>query len=111
MDLGNIATMIITYIGGSLTTFMFFPQMRKTKNIENESKQSEEWRKLYEETKMEAREKDSKIDSLYAEITKHRDAKATLADKVSQLQVENTSLKYLKCGKPGCQNRTPPTGY
>lgn len=116
IETDSIMSIILSVITtGGLTTFLFLPQLRKSKNIDNESKQSDEWRKLYEEASEEATKKDNKIEELYSEISKHRDEKASLQKEVSRLTAENTrletSLKYLKCEKPGCPNRTPPTGY
>ncbi|MDR1090102.1 MAG: hypothetical protein LBL79_03425 [Prevotella sp.] len=74
MDWGILIAGVIGVISGNFTAFIFFPQMRKTKNIENEAKQSEEWQKLYKEAKSEIQEKDSKIGSLYLKIGEHRDA-------------------------------------
>lgn len=102
---------IIGCISGNIMMFLLLPQERKAKNIENESKQSAEWKKLYDETREELKEKELKIDSLYAEITKHRDEKAALNNKNAELGVENTKLKFLKCDVPRCLNRKPPTGY
>ena len=111
MNLEIIISAIIGIVGGSVSTFMFFPQIRKNKNIENEAKQSEEWRKLYEEAKSEIKEKDLKIDSLYLKIEEHRDAKVELHKENKTLVVENTRLQILKCEVPLCPKRTPPTGF
>lgn len=111
MDWVTIIVGIIGVIGGNVSAFIFFPQMRKTKNIENEAKQSEEWRKLYEEAKSEINEKDEKIDSLYLKIEGHRDAKVELHKENKTLVVENTRLQILKCEVPLCPKRTPPTGF
>ena len=43
----TIITALATCIAGNLAMFFFFPQERKAKNLENEAKQSEEWKKLY----------------------------------------------------------------
>ena len=118
MIVETIVTGVIGIVAGSVGTFVFFPQEKKAKDIENESKQSEEWKKLYEETHSELQQKDAiiekkdeKIDALYVEITKHRDEKAQQSIVIAELQVENTKLKLLKCDRPSCQNRQPPTGY
>jgi hypothetical protein len=107
----TIITALATCIAGNLAMFFFFPQERKAKNLENEAKQSEEWKKLYEETHEELQSRDTKIDELYAEISRHRDEKAKQAIRITELEVENTKLKLLKCEVPSCPNRQPPTGY
>lgn len=122
LDWGTVITCIITFFAGNLSTLVFFPQLRNSKKIDNESKQSEEWRKLYEEANEELKEerkrfddmvavKDNKIDALFTEISKHRDEKAEKSNKIASLEVENTRLCILKCEVPACPNRKPPTGY
>lgn len=116
--LEQIITGIVGMVCGNIMMFLLLPQKRKSEdlkndaqNIENEAKQSEEWRKLYDEAHTENIEKDKKIDALYMEITRHRDEKAGLHIKITELSVENTRLKILKCEKPSCIDRHPPTGY
>jgi septal ring factor EnvC (AmiA/AmiB activator) len=102
---------ISLWVGG----IFFYPQNKKAKNLENETKQSDEWKRLYQEACEENIRKEKKIEELYKEIAKQRDEKAELHKQSSSLSAENaslsTSLKYLKCEMPGCPHRTPPTGY
>lgn len=107
----TIITAIVGCITGNIMMFLLLPQERKAKNLENEAKQSEEWKKLYKEAHDELRVKDEKIDTLYQEITRHRDEKAQKAVTIAELEVENAKLKLLKCEVPSCLNRKPPTGY
>lgn len=97
--------------GGSLMTWMLFPQTKQAKVLENEAKQSEEWKKLYIEAKSQLDSKDAKIDSLYADIAKHRDEKAVLRVRNTELEVENAKLNLLKCKVPECNYRDPQSGY
>ncbi len=117
-----IVTAAISLITGAGGMLLFFPQVRKSKIIENEAKQSEEWKKLYdEERKMAAEERkewesernrlNDKIDELFIQITKHRDEKAEIAKTNTALEVKNTRLCMLKCEVVNCPNRKPPTGY
>ncbi len=92
--------------GGSI---IYARQTRRLKEIENEAKQSDEWRKLYEEMKAEAKERDRKIDVLYEEISKHRDAKADLRKELATLETEVAKMRFLKCEKLYCSDRVPPT--
>lgn len=64
-------------------------------------------------TKKEKRvvELDAKIDHLYAEITKYRDAIRELSEKNSELAVQNQALEFRKCNKHGCADRVPPSEY
>lgn len=119
---GEIIAAIIGLIGGNLSALLFFPQMRRSKSLENEAKQSEEWKKLYieEKERREADQKaweaerieyDQKVDNLYQRISVHRDEKAEMTKTNTKLEVENTRLCLLKCEVPACPNRKPPTGY
>jgi regulator of replication initiation timing len=56
-------------------------------------------------------ELDAKIDHLYAEITKYRDAIRELSEKNSELAVQNQALEFRKCNKHGCADRVPPSEY
>lgn len=118
----EILTGLIGLVSGNLSALIFLPQMRKSKTIENEAKQSDEWKKLYMEEK-QRREEDlkaweierssyeQKIDKLYQTISQHRDEKAEITKGNAKLEVENTRLCILKCEIPACGNRTPPTGF
>lgn len=114
----TIVSAIIGMICGNLMALLLFPQKRKSENlknaaqdIENEAKQSNEWHKLYEEERDENKALNQKIDALYDEISKLRDRIVQLLNQISELLMENTKLKILKCEKPSCPNRQPPTGY
>ena len=117
-----VLTALVSLVTGAGSILLFFPQIRKSKIIENEAKQSEEWRKLYdEERKMHFEERkeweierdklNTKIDDLYNAITKHRDEKARIIKSNTSLEVENTRLCLLKCEVVNCDKRKPPTGY
>lgn len=117
-----ILTGVVSLITGAGAMILFYPQERKSKVLANEALQSEEWHKLYEEER-NMREEDrkdweeertrleSKIDSLYEQISHQRDCKAELSKENAKLQVDNTRLCMLKCEVPNCSNRKPPTGY
>lgn len=116
-------------IAGGIMTLIFYPQLRKNKDLENKEKEidneanlAEEWMKLYQEEHNEllaahkerdeiVAAKDAKIDTLYEQISQQRDCKANLSKENAALQVENTRLCLLKCEKPNCPHRQPPTGY
>ena len=117
-----IVTAAVSLITGAGSMLLFFPQVRKSKIIENEAKQSEEWKKLYDEERRMASEErkewesernrlNDKIDELFAQITKHRDEKAEVIKANTALEVENTRLRMLKCEVVNCPSRKPPTGY
>ena len=122
---------IVGSLGGltGVVSLFYIKQERKskeldneTKDLNNEAKQSDEWRKLYEEERAcfrsarqeydaTIKEKDEKIDSLYAGISNQRNQKVELHNKIAEMTVELTKLKMLKCEVVNCLNRKPPTGY
>lgn len=102
--IGTAVTLI-----GTLSGFVYYRQNRIAKELENEAKQSEEWRKLYEEMKAEAKERDTKIDSLYDTINQHRNEKAELRQQITDLSVKVTAMRFTKCEKLYCADRIPPT--
>lgn len=122
---------IIGSLGGitGVASLLYIKQERKskdldneTKGIGNEAKQSEEWRKLYEEERecfLQAckdydetiKRKDAKITELFTEINNQRNQKAELHNKIAEMTVELTKLRLLKCETVNCINRKPPTGY
>lgn len=117
-----IVTAAVSLITGAGGMLLFFPQVRRSKIIENEAKQSEEWKKLYDEERRMASEErkewegerkrlNDKIDDLFIQITKHRDEKAEITKGNTALEVEITRLRMLKCEVINCPNRKPPTGY
>lgn len=106
-----IVAIISGLLAGGLSPILYFRQERNSKDIDNEAKQSEEWKKLYEETKDEIKEKDEKIDALYAVINEHIDNESLQAKRIADLEVEATRLKLLMCEVPSCMKRKPQTGY
>ena len=66
--LAAIASSVATWAG----TFFFYRQRKQALDIENESKQSEEWRKLYIDSQQDSARKDHKIDELRKEINELR---------------------------------------
>lgn len=92
-------------------TLLFYRQNKVSKELDNEAKQSDEWRKLYEMEKEECDELNTKIDSLFDEIRKHRDEKNTMAKRITELEIDNTKGKIYRCEVAGCVKRHPPTGY
>ena len=83
-------------IAGGLMTFLFYPQVKKNKDLENEEKEinneanlAEEWMKLYQEERNEllaahkerdeiVSAKDATIDELYEQTSKQCESNAHL---------------------------------
>ena len=106
-----ILAVISGLFAGGISPLLFFRQEKTSKSLENESKLSEEWIKLYNEECNERKERDAKIDQLYLDINKHMDEKSEMAKRITELEVENTRLKLLMCEVPSCPKRKPQTGY
>ena len=62
--MSNIVSVIVTAVVTWAGTFLFYRQKRDSLDIENEARRSEEWRKLYEKSQEDSRDKDRKIDEL-----------------------------------------------
>lgn len=92
-----IITAIVTFAG----SFLFYKQEKKSKEIDNEARQSDEWRKLYLESQEDSRRKDQKIDDLYREMAEMRRITNALERKV------NLNSIY-RCEHLNCPNRIPP---
>lgn len=117
-----IISSVVSLVVGAGSMIFFYPQTRKEKELQNEAKNAEEWRKLYDEVH-EARKEDkqewctekdrldSKIDALYVQLSKYRDEMAETHKRNTELEVENIRLSMLKCEVVNCLNRKPPTGY
>ena len=80
-------------------------------DTDNITSYAAEWKELYEKKEKRVVELDAKIDHLYAEITKYRDAIRELSEKNSELAVQNQALEFRKCNKHGCADRVPPSEY
>ena len=97
-EFGNVLTILVTAAVTWAGSFLFYKQRRDGMNIENESKQSDEWRKLYIESQEDSRKKDEKIDELRKEMSEMRRQLIALERKV-QL---NT---IYRCDKMDCPMR------
>lgn len=96
----------VTALGGS--SILYIRQNRRLKEIEVESRQSDEWKRLYETSDRDSREKNAKIDALYAERQK---LLYTIIDKeksISMLKVDLERSLYDRCVINDCLRRNPP---
>lgn len=104
MDWTTIITCLITFVGGGgLAAFLLLPQKRKEADLENERKQSQMWRDLYDEQVKINVHLNTTIDGLWIKIEGLRDENNTLSTKVATLTI-------LKCESVGCGTRIPPLG-
>lgn len=116
--LENVITTLVGMVCGNIMMFLLLPQKRKSEDLkneaqdlENEATQAEEWQKLYNEEREQIAKLNAKIDDLYEELSKARNENASLHEQLTEAKIENTKLKLLKCEKPACPHRQPPTGY
>lgn len=110
MDI-DLITGIATLLGGGVVYVLSYPAKKKAENLKNEASSAAQWKELYIESKQDSKEKSEKIDSLYTEIGQHRDRCDVLTKEKACLEVENTTLKMIKCVVVKCPKRDPQTEY
>ena len=104
-----LTTVLGILLGGG--GVLFWKQDKRAKEIENEAKQSDEWRKLYERSEQDSRDKSDKIDRLYDEKKELRERFETLMAECAELKILNKELEYQKCQRFECLKRCPPRFY
>ena len=115
----EIVNLIISGIIGMATAggvqLIFFRQTRtKLRNenaaleLENKSKQAEEWRKLYEEEEEKNNDKDKLISQLYNKIDEERQKRAEAELQLAVCRGKMGFLSVIKCKRFECGNRIPP---
>lgn len=94
---------------------IFFRQTRnrfKAENsaleLENKSKQAEEWRKLYEEELERNDDKDRLISELYTKIDEERQNRAEAELQLAEARGRIGFLSVIKCKRYECAQRIPP---
>lgn len=101
LSVGNIITVLVTAAVTWAGSFLFYRQKRDSLNIENEARQSEEWRKLYLDSQEDSRNKDNKIDELRKMINAQN---IRLIDLERRVQINS----IYRCEVLNCPNRLPP---
>lgn len=104
-----LTTVLGILLGGG--GVLFWKQDKRAKEIENEAHQSDEWRKLYERSEQDSRDKSDKIDRLYDEKKELRERFETLMAECAELKIQNKELEYQKCQRFECLKRCPPRFY
>lgn len=104
-----LTTLLGILLGGG--GVLFWKQDKRAKEIENEAHQSDEWRKLYERSEQDSRDKSDKIDRLYDEKKELRERFETLMAECAELKIQNKELEYQKCQRFECLKRCPPRFY
>ena len=109
MDWSSIIIALIGLVaGGSITALIYFPQIKRNKELlnrtaelENEQKVIEQWKELYQASENSRNAQSAHIDRLYGDLKNSRHQN-------NDLRAENTALKIFKCETISCQNRKPP---
>lgn len=95
-------TALSTFIGGGgLGAVLMFPSKRKSADLENEKKASEQWRELFMQADEDKKKQSALIDKLYDDQSRFRDENNRLT---TQLAV----FRVLKCRDLKCIHRHPP---
>ena len=110
-----VITGVLSVLASGSVQLIFFRQTRvklrnenKSVELDNMSKQAEEWRKLYEEELDENRKKDELIKSLYVQLDQSRTARGDVEVMLAKEKARNAHLSVLKCLHYDCNNRRPP---
>ena len=107
MEIISALTTVLGILLGS-GGVLFWKQDKRAKVLENEAKQSDEGRKLYERSDQDSRDKDAKIDAMYAEKKELRQELDRKSEEITELKLKNKELEYQKCQKFECTRRLPP---
>lgn len=102
MDWTSIGLAFLTFIGGGgIAAIVLLPQKRRSAELENEAKVSEQWKELFMQSREEQSRQSGLIDKLYDDITAVRNENNTLT-------TNNAIMKLWKCEKLECAERRPP---
>ena len=102
MDWTSIGLAFLTFIGGGgVAAIVLLPQKRRSAELENEAKVSEQWKELFIQSREEESKQNRLIDKLYDDLTEARNI-------TNRLTTNNAILKLWKCEKLECGQRKPP---
>lgn len=113
--LNVIISGVLAIVASSAIQLIFFRQTKKklqnentAAELENKSKQAEEWRKLYEEERGENLKKDELIKTLYKQVDEERQRRVTAELDLAKERGVNGFLRVIKCKRFECNDRIPP---
>ena len=106
--LNSIITMAGLITGGGV---LFYRQNKISKKIDNESRQSEEWRKLYDNSRKEEQMKENEINMLTDKITGLYNELTDTRSRVSKLELAADLNKIYICKTKNCEKRDPQSGF
>lgn len=98
----TIGLAFLTFIsGGGIAAIVLLPQKRRSADLENEAKVSEQWKELFIQCREEKSRQSDLIDKLYDDLTVSRIQN-------NALTTNNAILKLWKCETLECGQRKPP---
>jgi hypothetical protein len=95
--IGGVVNAVVTLAG----VFLYHRQTAAAKEIDNEAKRSEEWRKLYEESKADSERKETVITDLRHQL--HQEEVARF-----KAEKDRVRLDSARCDNFWCTQRKPP---
>lgn len=98
-------TAIVTFLGGGgLGAVLMYPSNRKSAELENEKKASEQWKELFMQADADKKKQSLLIDKLYDDQSRFRDENNRLTTQIAVFGI-------LKCRNLKCIHRNPPLEY
>ena len=105
-------SIIINFISSGAFISLFLITERKTAAaMKNTQSQSAEWRKLYEEEKVDNDKKDQKIAELIHEKDMLREERDLAISEKNRSLLNSARADVLRCECLGCQDRKPPLDF
>ena len=105
-------SIIINFISSGAFISLFLITERKTAAaMKNTQSQSAEWRKLYEEEKLDNDKKDQKIAELVHEKDLLREERDLALSEKNRSLLSSARADVLRCECLSCQNRKPPLDF
>ena len=113
MDYLTIIVSAFCSIIGALSGggIIYYRQNRRMKEVEVDAKQSDEWKRLYEKSDEDSREKDRKLDALYTERQQMYNQLIERDRTIARKDITIERLRFTRCDVNGCRRRRPPREY
>ncbi len=113
MDYLTIIVSAFCSIVGALSGggIIYYRQNRRMKEVEVDAKQSDEWKRLYEKSDEDSREKDRKLDALYTERQQMYNQLIERDRTIARKDITIERLRFTRCDVNGCRRRRPPREY
>lgn len=105
MDWSTIIVALVSSLipAGGFGGLLLVRENKRSKQLENETTASAQWRELYEKSEAKVESQARKIESLYKE-------NGYLRDQNNSLTTQRAVLAMYKCETVNCTNRQPPFG-